>query len=268
VFWKNRQQFTVKATKEVILSAGSFESPKLLMLSGIGPAEHLKQLNIDVLKDMPVGQNLYDHVAVLGPMFTVRNSTDGLVNLENLLNVKALAQYAAAYGPYTTNAWESFVFMKTNLSESSDPNFPDIEIVQAFVALSFDTTPAIRLAQRLSDDTYDSVFRRLENQRSFHMVNVLLHPRSKGYMKLRTNNTWDYPMFYPNYLHDDHDVETLVAGVKESIRIAKQNPFLDIDAELYQAQIPGCNKFVFDTHDYWRCYTMHLTSPMAHQVRL
>jgi choline dehydrogenase-like flavoprotein len=265
VFWRNRQQFIVKAKKEVILCAGSFESPKLLMLSGIGPASHLQNMNIDVLKDLPVGQNMYDHVAVLGPIFTIRN-IDRLNNLENLLSPKVLAQYAVGFGPLTTNAWESFMFIKTPLSNSTDPNFPDIEIVQSFTSLSFDTSPSTKLAQRLSDNTYKEVLRVLKNKRAFHMVNVLLHPRSKSYMRLRSNDSLEYPQFYPNYLHDDHDVETLVAGIKQSIQIAKENPFLEIDAQLIQLKVPGCQTLKFNTHDYWRCYAMHLTSGMAHQV--
>ncbi len=87
---------TVTASKEVILSAGAFGSPKLLMLSGIGPANDIISLGIPVIKDLPVGQNLQDHVSTLaGPFFkgpsvnvnrdlTIKNLADLILNGDGL----------------------------------------------------------------------------------------------------------------------------------------------------------------------------------------
>ncbi|OXU22300.1 hypothetical protein TSAR_016458 [Trichomalopsis sarcophagae] len=65
-FIRNNTNIQVRAKKEVILSACAIASPQLLMVSGIGPVEHLKSLNIDVLADLPVGKNMMDHIAYGG----------------------------------------------------------------------------------------------------------------------------------------------------------------------------------------------------------
>lgn len=70
-FEKKGVMYQVQAKKEIILSAGSVNSPQLLMLSGVGPADHLQSLGIPVIADLPVGNNLQDHIALGGMIFTV-----------------------------------------------------------------------------------------------------------------------------------------------------------------------------------------------------
>jgi glucose dehydrogenase (acceptor) len=70
-FEKKGRVYEVKANKEIILSAGSVNSPQILMLSGVGRADHLNSLGIPVLSDLKVGDNLQDHIALGGMVFTV-----------------------------------------------------------------------------------------------------------------------------------------------------------------------------------------------------
>lgn len=69
-FEKRGKVYEVKAKKEIILSAGSINTPQLLMLSGVGPADHLNSLGIPVLSNRRVGDNLQDHIALGGMVFT------------------------------------------------------------------------------------------------------------------------------------------------------------------------------------------------------
>lgn len=72
MFQKGRKHFEIEAKREVILSAGAIQSPQLLMLSGIGPKDHLKEMNIPVVHDAPgVGQNLQDHVGMAGITYII-----------------------------------------------------------------------------------------------------------------------------------------------------------------------------------------------------
>jgi choline dehydrogenase-like flavoprotein len=267
-FLLNQREFHVNANKEVILSAGSIESPRLLMLSGVGPAKHLNSLNIEVIKDLPVGRTLYDHVGVIGPIFVVNKPIDNMYSLDHIINLDTFSQLSTGRGILTANGVESLVYMNSGLSDTNDVSVPDIELEQKMATVSFDTGPSLKLAYRLKTSTYDAVFRPLMNKRAFHFVPILLRPRSKGFMELRSNRSDDHPALHPNYFEDDRDLETLVVGIEEAIKIVSQKSFQKIETQLYKAHVPGCEQFEFATHDYWRCYVMHMTTSLHAQVFL
>ncbi len=83
-FIRNWQKYAVYAKEEIILSAGAINSPKLLMLSGIGPKKHLEELNIPVISDLPVGHNFHDHAGSYGVHFTINASVDEQLTVQSL----------------------------------------------------------------------------------------------------------------------------------------------------------------------------------------
>lgn len=266
MFFHNEKKHEVKANREIILSAGAFESPKLLMLSGVGPAQDLRKLGIEVVQDLPVGKEMYEHVGVFGPIFTI-DEIDEFTDIKKIFNVKNMGQFFLGRGPFTMNGIESLMYFKTNLSEVEDPGMPDIEVMQSFATLAFDTIYGGNQNVRMSDETYDAVFKPLENKRAFQFLPMLLHPKSKGSLKLKSKNPIDKPILNPNYFDNEQDLETLVAGIKEIIRVASSKQFNSINAKLYEVDIPGCD-FVFNTDDYWKCYAKTLTATFHHQVRV
>jgi len=86
-FFKNGQKHQVNATKEIIISAGAIESPKLLMLSGLGPKNHLESKKVKVLADLPVGQNLMTHVLYGNLLIKNKRPVEPLWTLENLYSL-------------------------------------------------------------------------------------------------------------------------------------------------------------------------------------
>uniref|UniRef100_A0A1A9W473 Glucose-methanol-choline oxidoreductase N-terminal domain-containing protein n=1 Tax=Glossina brevipalpis TaxID=37001 RepID=A0A1A9W473_9MUSC len=99
-FVKDNRRIRIKARKEIILSAGSVASPQLLLLSGIGPRENLREFGISVLKELQVGYNLQDHVFLPGLVFTTNETT---VNQRLLLNPQHIWQYLRnGTGPYSS----------------------------------------------------------------------------------------------------------------------------------------------------------------------
>ncbi|CAH0762981.1 unnamed protein product [Bemisia tabaci] len=126
-FTKNGVTHTIKSKKEIILSAGSIGSPQILMLSGIGPRKHLKQLNIQVVKNLRVGYNLQDHV---GTIVTYR--TDAAVTLKpaDILNERIAFEYFThGDGPLTSpGGFEILGFINTEHADSSG-SYPDVPLI-------------------------------------------------------------------------------------------------------------------------------------------
>lgn len=112
-FIKNRQRYRVNATKEVILSAGAVASPQLLMLSGVGPAKHLKQLGIPVIQNLKVGYNLQDHVGLSGLAFVVNQPIT--ISESSVQSMSAIfSYYVLGRGPFTLpGGAEGLAFVKT-----------------------------------------------------------------------------------------------------------------------------------------------------------
>jgi choline dehydrogenase len=114
VFTKKGKQHRVMARKEVILSAGAINTPQIMLLSGLGPKEHLEQVGVRLVKDIPgVGQNLQDHVSTGGNAFLVDNPVTFV--LPRMLNRQAIERLVKKNsGPLATFSGTFFVWYSPN----------------------------------------------------------------------------------------------------------------------------------------------------------
>ncbi|HEY6306537.1 MAG TPA: choline dehydrogenase [Candidatus Angelobacter sp.] len=176
------------AEREIILCAGAIGSPHLLMLSGIGPASHLRSLDIPVFCDLPgVGANLQDHPAV--PIAWECSQPVSLASAESLPNL--IRYLAVKRGPLTSNVGEAGGFIKTSAGLSA-PN------VQYHFAPGF---------------FVEHGFKQIK-EHAYTLGPTLLHPYSRGRITLRSSNPLDAPLIRANYFEDPRDLETMVEGVK------------------------------------------------------
>ncbi|XP_038113573.1 glucose dehydrogenase [FAD, quinone] isoform X2 [Culex quinquefasciatus] len=266
LFSRNKKVFKVKANREVILSAGAFESAKLLILSGVGPTNHLESLGIPIIQNLPVGEQLYEHPGTFGPVYLVKKPIDNFIQLDDNINLRNIIRYINGRGLFTTNSVESLMYIKTPVAESPDPGLPDVEIMQAFTSIDFDSGPGTATAFRLSNETYDGYFRPIRNVRSFMYLPLLLKPRTKGKLRLKSRNPFQHPRFEYQYFEDDRDLDALAYGIEEAIRVTSQPAFRELGVELYSRKVPGCEQLEFNTHEYWRCHVRVLTATFHHQV--
>ena len=192
-----RRERVVHADREVILAAGAFGSPQLLMLSGIGPADQLRSLGIDVAVDAPeVGQNLQDH-----PFQTCVYEVDG-GSLLDAEHPRYLAEWLLRRsGPLTSTVAEAFAFVR------SRPGLPAPD-------LQFHFAPAYFVDH--GADSFDG-----------HAITfgpVLLTPRSRGRLELRSAEPGESPRILTNSLAEREDVEALLAGTRLGREIAASEP--------------------------------------------
>lgn len=269
---RRRLKSTVRARKEVILSAGPIASPQLLMLSGIGPENHLKSLGIPIIKDLPVGKTLYDHICFPGLIFEL-NTTGVSLNEARSFNIREAVTWLrnGETDISTPGGVEGIGYIKTPLSDDPEP-VPDIELISIGGSLISDGGPegsrAVRRGMRIREEVFDEAFGEIDkiSKDSWSAFPMLLHPKSVGRIELKDSNPFSHPLMYGNYLTDPRDVATFIASFRHVQALVATPPFQRFGAKLHRAEYPLCRSTVFDSDEYWECALRTLTATLHHQI--
>ncbi|XP_015180320.1 PREDICTED: glucose dehydrogenase [FAD, quinone] [Polistes dominula] len=262
-FIRNGRIETVFARKEVILSAGAINTPQLLMLSGIGPRNHLESLGIPVIQDSPgVGQNLQDHIAVGGITFLI----DYEVSLvfPRLVNFNSALRYAITEdGPLTSSVGIEVVgFLTTKYANQTD-DWPDIEFMVTSTTVNSGGSQ-VKYAHCVTDAFYDEVFGEITNRNGFGIFPMMLRPKSRGYIKLKSKDPLDYPLMYHNYLTHPDDVNVLREGVKAAIAYGETSSLKRFGSRFHSKPLPNCKHIPMFTDEYWECAIRQYTMTIYH----
>jgi choline dehydrogenase len=209
---------TALASREVIVSGGAYNSPQLLMLSGIGPADELRAIGINPIHDLPgVGRNLSDHPNILNEYNLLVD--EGLTRHLRLdrAALSAGLWMAAKRGPFAYPGTTANVFARSR--DGLDQ--PDVQLTFLPISNSaklwvpgFDRKPPPRMTVRIG----------------------CLQPKSRGWVRLRSTDPADAPRILMNMFDDPLDLETMVRGVKLSRNIFGQGPLSDI---VHREILPG-----------------------------
>ena len=197
-FSQGRASKTVQARREVIVSAGAFQSPQLLMLSGVGPGASLRDNGIDIVCDAPeVGENLQDHLDWTALYRTTAQNSVGLHMGMALSALPSLSAYRnKREGPFTSNLAESGGFLKTDPCEEE----PDVQL---------------HFVTGLVDDHG----RKKHFGRGFSCHVCVLRPESRGAVTLASRRAADPPVIDPNFLSHEDDLHRLKKGARLVERI-------------------------------------------------
>jgi choline dehydrogenase len=191
---------TVAAEREVIVSAGTYETPKLLMLSGIGPADALRSFDLEVQADSPVGQGLQDHLLVFVNYMT---DVESLMSAGSAMDVELLERDGR--GPLTSNLAEAGGFFRSRDGLVA----PDIELLVA---------PVMSHQENLGVPTSHALALGLS----------ALCPTSRGSVTLRSANPATAPRIQHSYLQTEEDRAAIVAGLRIALDIAAQPALRDV----------------------------------------
>ncbi|XP_017765067.1 PREDICTED: glucose dehydrogenase [FAD, quinone]-like [Eufriesea mexicana] len=260
---ENKQRKRVFCSKEVILSAGTIDSAKLLMLSGIGPRDHLEELDIKVIQDLKVGYHMYEHVGFLGLTFMVNQSVALLQS--RLARPGVFVQYFLNRSGLMSlpGGAEALAFIRTKYATDSRP---DVELLFASGSLHSDGGVPLKKALRISDELYNTVYKPIENQDAWSIWPIVQNPRSIGRLTLKSKDPLEPARLEPNFFTHPADLEIILEGLKHAVNISKTEPFQKYGSRLHDIKIPGCATFEFATDDYWRCAIRHLPSMMNHEI--
>jgi len=191
-----------RADREVLVAAGAVGSPQLLMLSGIGPADDLRALNVPVLADIPeVGGNLQDHLDFCTLNKCIRPVTYDFTQWQEI--VVALRYLMTRSGPGVSNVAEAGAFVRTALAPDARP---DVQL--HFVPAQLDDHGRNRL-----------------DGHGFTIHACVLRPLSRGRVALRSTRPQDPPRIHAAYLSDARDMDVLLEGIRVSREIIRSGPF-------------------------------------------
>ncbi|PJO45976.1 GMC family oxidoreductase [Brucella pituitosa] len=191
----------LRANREVIVSSGAIGSPKLLLQSGIGPADHLKKLGVSVKHDLPgVGENMQDHL----DLFVISECTgdhtyDGVAKLHRTLGA-GLQYILLRSGPVASSLFETGGFWYAD----PDARSPDI---QFHLGLGSGIEAGVE---------------KLKNA-GVTLNSAYLHPRSRGTVRLASSDPASAPLIDPNYWSDPHDRKMSLEGLKIAREIMSQD---------------------------------------------
>jgi len=221
---------TIKASKEVIICAGTVQSPQLLMNSGIGPADHLKKWGIKPIVDAPeVGQNMQDHIMTFSDITTncwTLGPDDGTIG--NLLQFILFGS-----GPLATNALECSAFIDSTREDLGQPeNGPNAPDCQFHLFNSKGSKDHAYEKQNIHPRHMPVDMDKFYEEPGCLMCAIMLHPKSKGTVTLQSTDPFAAPCIDPKYLEDPEDLETMKRLWKISFKFLQQPAFRKYTTEL------------------------------------
>ncbi|XP_052776662.1 glucose dehydrogenase [FAD, quinone]-like [Mya arenaria] len=253
-FIRNGRKQYVKARKEIIVSTGAVNTPQLLMLSGIGPSKDLQKLDIEVVQDLPVGKNLQDHQITILPTPVKENVGPTWADLMSKWS-ELMYDYLKT-GPLARTGLDGSAFLhidKAKIGKSA----PDIQII--FFNFLFGEN-FLNFEDRIAQELMEKDF----NKHGFVTDICTTRPKSRGSIKLRSADPFDYPLIHANYYSNYEDIKTVLGGIRIWEKLMETDTFREIGVDTSKTKVSFCSQFEYRSDAYWECYIRHISTTEYH----
>ncbi|XP_047740109.1 glucose dehydrogenase [FAD, quinone] [Hyalella azteca] len=250
--FKGKNQI-VDARKEVILSAGTVLTPKLLMLSGIGPRKVLEELGIAVVSDVEgVGQNMDAHLH-LGLNWKIKPGLS--YTMGDFLNPLNVARYIKDQTGFYSLPHSALMHTYLNLG-GGDPRRPDVDLYMS---------PSIGFAIPFyTDEVNTQTIGPLINEPVLNVFVMLCRPKSRGYITITSPDPAEPPAIKHNIYDHPDDIKLHVKAIKELHRIMDSKAMKKILDQQPDLTLKACAHLGNKTDGYWECYARHMALPNEH----
>ncbi|TGZ52543.1 Uncharacterized protein DBV15_07952, partial [Temnothorax longispinosus] len=241
-FVKNYKTYLATATKEIILCAGSNPADFLKYFTeGTGPLT------------IPGGAEALAFVNTKANNYIKKREKLKFKYIQTVPNITSI----------TVNHNVFKMYPHANASKMLD-DYPDIELVLGASSLAGDTSGSYRGLLGLTEEFYKEVYSDYKGFDGFMIVPVLLRPKSRGRLTLRSSDPWDSPIVDINYYDHKDDLNTMVQAIKIAIEVASTKAFKRFNATLLPVPFLGCKHVAFKSDAYWACVARHVSTSLGH----
>uniref|UniRef100_A0A1A9VL97 Glucose-methanol-choline oxidoreductase N-terminal domain-containing protein n=1 Tax=Glossina austeni TaxID=7395 RepID=A0A1A9VL97_GLOAU len=258
------QTFLIEVRHELIISAGAYQTPQLLIISGLGDRANLEKFNITSNAQLPnlpmVGQQLHDHLIV--PLFVSIEQVGPTVNQRALLNPLTWLKYIFMGGGHLGN-FGVVGFIDNTQGPASDHYSLTLCAVGAI------DERALMSISNFKRADFRALFPRYHNtsQEGFVINSVCLQPLSRGTVKIDDLNIRKKPIIDPNYLSKAEDINCTIKAIRAAVEVVTSNSFSDLGVQIHWPRLKGCfnygpfeNDFQANqpSDDYLECIIRHV----------
>ncbi|KAL9873155.1 neither inactivation nor afterpotential protein G isoform 2-T3 [Glossina fuscipes fuscipes] len=258
------QTFLIEIRHELIISAGAYQTPQLLIISGLGDRANLEKFNVTSNAQLPnlpmVGQQLHDHLII--PLFVSIEQVGPTVNQRALLNPLTWLKYIFMGGGHLGN------FGVLGFIDNTEGPISDHYSLTLFGVGAVDERAFMAISNFKRND-FRGLFPRYHNtsQEGFVINSACLQPLSRGTVKIDDLNIRKKPIIDPNYLNKAEDINCTIKAIRAAVEVITSNSFSKLGVQIHWPRLKGCvnyGPFENDFHsnqpsdDYLECIIRHV----------
>ncbi|CAD7092437.1 unnamed protein product [Hermetia illucens] len=229
---QTNKYFQITATKEVILSAGAFQTPQLLHVSGVGPKKVLDRIGVkQVYNSVNVGSNLHDHFHL--PLFVSIDAKASLT-VRKILSLGEIVKYVKTREGHFSN----FAVIG-DIKTDNDATASTI-----FATGAVDEKALMKISNFNRED-FRALFPLYHNssQEGFVLLSSCLQPQSRGVVRARSSDIEVPPLIDPRYAQNQSDVECIIKSVRNGVKVIMSEPFQSLKAKIHWPKIKNCSAY-------------------------